>query len=296
MKVLKAGIIGLSNGNGHPYSWSAICNGYNIIEMSKCPFPAIPKYLNSQKWPKDQLKGIHISHIWTQNPEISENIAKAAYIPNVVNKYSDLLNEIDILLLARDDAENHLEMSVPFLNSGIPVFIDKPLACSEADAIKMLENQVFDYQIFTCSALRYAKDILLNKSDLESTGKIRFIQAAAPKSWHTYAAHIIEPITVQFPGRGNLLSVKGFNQGCYRIVKVVWENLFAEIVLTGAIKTNVNFTYYGERAIVKKEFLHSFDCIKKTIAEFKKQIKLKKVLIDRGETLEIIKIIELGLK
>ena len=29
IKELKIGIIGSSDGNGHPYSWSAIFNGYN---------------------------------------------------------------------------------------------------------------------------------------------------------------------------------------------------------------------------------------------------------------------------
>ncbi len=33
------GIIGMSPGNGHPYSWAAIFNGYNKEKMAKCPFP-----------------------------------------------------------------------------------------------------------------------------------------------------------------------------------------------------------------------------------------------------------------
>ena len=33
--TLKLGVIGLSEGNGHPYSWSAIFNGYDSVEMEK---------------------------------------------------------------------------------------------------------------------------------------------------------------------------------------------------------------------------------------------------------------------
>ena len=48
-KKLKLGIIGISEGNGHPYSWSAIFNGYNEEYMIQCPFESIPEYLSKQK-------------------------------------------------------------------------------------------------------------------------------------------------------------------------------------------------------------------------------------------------------
>ena len=33
--ILNLGVIGLSEGNGHPYSWSAIFNGYDSVEMDE---------------------------------------------------------------------------------------------------------------------------------------------------------------------------------------------------------------------------------------------------------------------
>ena len=55
MKPLKLGIIGLSEGNGHPYSWSAIFNGYDSTAMEECGFQAIPRYLEKQQFPKDAI-------------------------------------------------------------------------------------------------------------------------------------------------------------------------------------------------------------------------------------------------
>ena len=34
--MLRVGILGLSEGNGHPYSWSAIFNGFD--KTKECPF------------------------------------------------------------------------------------------------------------------------------------------------------------------------------------------------------------------------------------------------------------------
>ncbi len=41
-------MLGMVDGNGHPYSWSAIFNGYDKDEMASCPYAGIPKYLNQQ--------------------------------------------------------------------------------------------------------------------------------------------------------------------------------------------------------------------------------------------------------
>ncbi len=42
---IRLAMLGMIEGNGHPYSWSAIVNGYNPKEMAQCPFPVIPQYL-----------------------------------------------------------------------------------------------------------------------------------------------------------------------------------------------------------------------------------------------------------
>ena len=85
MKKIKLGIIGMSEGNGHPYSWSAICNGFESNYMQECPFPVIPEYLSKEKYPDNFIKDAEVTHIWTQKREYSEHIAKAAKISNIVD-------------------------------------------------------------------------------------------------------------------------------------------------------------------------------------------------------------------
>ena len=43
--MLRFGIIGLNEGNGHPYSFSAIFNGYDESRLEECPYAAIRAYL-----------------------------------------------------------------------------------------------------------------------------------------------------------------------------------------------------------------------------------------------------------
>ena len=69
--VVKLGVIGLSPGNGHPYSWSAIINGYDPVFMKDCGFPVIPEYLAKQSFPEDSISNAEVTHIWTEDLNLS---------------------------------------------------------------------------------------------------------------------------------------------------------------------------------------------------------------------------------
>ena len=112
------GVIGMSEGNGHPYSWAAIFIGFDKSEMEKCPFPAIPEYLSQQKFPGDFLVNYgKVTKVYSQAEVMSKKIAAAAKIETVVNSLESLSDNVDAILLARDDAENHYEMALPFFVS-----------------------------------------------------------------------------------------------------------------------------------------------------------------------------------
>lgn len=294
LTFVKLGIIGMSEGNGHPYSWSAIFNGFDPFFMKDCPYPAIPKYLQEKQFPNDFLNDMGIvNSIWTQKKTTTEHIAKSSFIETICENLDDLVKESDAILLARDDAEKHLEMASLFLKKGIPIFIDKPFATCLDDAKKMLELQKFEHQIFTCSSLRYAKEITLTNCEFNQIGKLIKIVAKCPKYWSTYAVHLIEPIIANSPKRGKLLKVqKVINKN--HIVHIRWEQLFLEITMTGKEKSAIEFHFIGDKATVTKEFTDSFSCFKDSLITFLEQIHKKQILIPRNETMEIVEILERG--
>ena len=295
MKKLKLGVIGMSEGNGHPYSWSAIFNGYEENIMQECPFPSIPDYLSNESYPQNFLCHLaEVTHIWAQSPEISNHIAKASKIKNVVAHYSEMIGAVDAILLARDDAENHHEMTLPFLKAGIPIFIDKPFALSLNEANQMINAQQYNYQIFTCSSLRYAKELFLSETDKETIGSIYHVDATVMKYWETYAIHLLEPIIVNLPNRGVLKRVDKIEDSKMHHVAILWEEVSAAIKVTGNRIVPLEFTYYGSKGTVKKVFIDSFACFKASLFEFIQQIKNQENSISRKDTLELVDIIEKG--
>ena len=57
----------------------------------------------------------------------------------LVDKPADMIGKVDGMLIESVDGTVHLERATPFLEAGIPCFIDKPFTCSVADAKKIIE-------------------------------------------------------------------------------------------------------------------------------------------------------------
>lgn len=295
MSKLKLGVIGMSEGNGHPYSWSAIFNGYDPVYMKDCPFPVIPEYLAKQQFPQDSLGHVAIvTHVWCQEKEMAEHIAAAAKIPHTVNSLEEMIGNVDAVLLARDDAENHTEMALPFLKAGLPVFIDKPFAIKVSEAEKMWAAQQRANQIFSCSSLRYANELLLTAEEKENIGEIKIVEGSIMKKWETYGIHILEPVIAQIPGRGKLLSVKAIGDSYHKQVLVQWENTSGYFKTTGNTPSPLEIKFFGTKGNITKTFRDSFNAFKHSLAAFVHVIQHPEQNIPMQETLELVTILERG--
>lgn len=77
----------------------------------------------------------------------------------VVNKPEEMIGRVDGMLIESQQGGVHFDRARPFLEAGIPCFIDKPLACSVADARKIIDlADRRNTPIFSASAMRYAPE------------------------------------------------------------------------------------------------------------------------------------------
>ena len=290
-KTLKLGIIGLSAGNGHPYSWSAIFNGYEPTYMEDCGFPVIPRYLEKQKFPDDCIPGATVTHIWTQDKKLSEHIAKASKIEHIVDNLEDMIGSVDAILLARDDSENHFAMAKPFIEANLPIYIDKPLAISRKEAEKIYELERYEGQIFTCSALAYAPELTLD----QNIGDIRYIDACVIKDWEKYAIHIIEPVLKLTGIQSNIVGQSiNYHNNCKTAI-INWDN-----GMTTSFRTlndcafGIKIDIYGTKGMQTIEFKDTFNSFKNALNEFVQIINKKRANTSKALTLKAMEIIERG--
>jgi hypothetical protein len=84
----------------------------------------------------------------------------------IVASIDDLLKKVDVVLLESVDGRPHLQQVVPVLKAHKPVFIDKPVAGSLADALRIFElARKYRTPCFSSSSLRFAPGIAGRRTD-----------------------------------------------------------------------------------------------------------------------------------
>lgn len=297
MTKIKLGVIGMSQGNGHPYSWSAIFNGFNHMYMKDCPFPVIHDYLSKQSFPEDCISEGRVSHIWTQNKGISEHVAKASNIEHIVEQYTDLIGQVDAILLARDDYQHHLEISKPFLEAGLPIYIDKPISINKKQANQLFSLQKYEGQIFTCSAFGYAKEFQLTNEIKEEIGSLEYVDACIMKSWEKYAIHIIEPVLKIIGDQGGIKSVSRAVINNKHILTCTWDShLVTTFTTLGETSSPIIIRLFGTKGYKELKFEDTFFAFKQALQHFINIVKKKNPPIDQGFVMKIVDMIERGLE
>lgn len=194
---IRLAILGCTPGNGHPYSWSAMFNGYDREAMTaECPFPGIPTYLNKEPSEGLTIPGAQVTHIHCtgEGGFTGEHVAKCALIPQVVSAPEDIIGQVDAVIVATDIGSEHVERARPFVEAGLPVFIDKPLADNLGDLRTFNQWVQAGGAIMSSSSMRYTKEFMPYRASTRNLGELRFASITTAKSWETYGIHALEAI------------------------------------------------------------------------------------------------------
>ncbi|WP_342473017.1 Gfo/Idh/MocA family oxidoreductase [Metasolibacillus sp. FSL H7-0170] len=289
--VTKLGLIGLTEGNGHPYSWGAIINGYNKDALAKANWDIIYNYVRKRDISEFGFDNIKISHVWTQDNIVSENLASAINAEHVVQNYMDMVDEVDAVIIARDDYENHLEMAKPFLEAGIKVLVDKPLTLDLSELI-YFKNYLLNGQLMSVAGLRFAKELDDVKADIDSFGKLQTIHSSVIMDWEKYGIHIIDgvlgiinekPKYIKYVSDGAGLYVVGFESGLTWTINT----------LGNSVKTfNIEIWSECKRATV--EIQDNFSMFRRMLYRFVKLVEENKVIYNPENTLISIALLIAG--
>ena len=193
-KEIRLAMLGMIEGNGHPYSWSAIVNGYDPVEMAKCPYAGIPKYLGGQPLESVRIPGARVTHIWTDDPADAPKVAAASLIEHIVSKPEDVIGKVDAVIISTDDGDDHVRRARPFIELGLPIFVDKPMTTNVADLRQFLAWNREGKTILSTSGMRYAPEMCLNETQRAHLGDLRWITSFTCKTWERYGIHALEAV------------------------------------------------------------------------------------------------------
>ena len=144
------------------------------------------------KNPADAAKfaGFRVTHAFAQGskdipestsrvPEYSDKLKGMGV--EIVGSIEQLCAQVDCVLLESNDGRVHLEQILPVLKAGKTVFIDKPIAGSLADVIRIQEAAKKAGVVYFCSSsLRFATSTQAVAQG--SVGKVKTAYATSPAS------------------------------------------------------------------------------------------------------------------
>src|SRR5947199_3933955 len=111
-------------------------------------------------------------------PDYTDEIKKLGVA--LVDKPEEMIGKVDGMLIESQEGAPHWERARPFLEAGLPCFIDKPFTCSVADARNIIElADKKKAPVFSSSALRYAPELVEFVSDTKH-GKTHGILSYGP--------------------------------------------------------------------------------------------------------------------
>lgn len=185
------GVIGFNEGNGHPYSYSAMFNGFDNSQLQAvCPFQLIKDYLPRYFDPVDQINGAKVSQIWTQNRQISDEIALVSKIPNVVESLEKIM-DCHGVILARDDPWFRGDFFAHLFDKKTPFFIDKLISTKKPE-IAAVESALNSGQlIMAASAARFTPQVRSLKNE-NLIDDLTAVHGVSPVSWVRYGNHLLE--------------------------------------------------------------------------------------------------------
>ena len=296
IRNIKLGIIGYNSGNGHPYSYSAIFNGFNKKKLNQlCPYPIIKKYLSNKKNTSGAIKNASITHIWTQDYKISKKISEVSKIKYIVKDFRDLLNKVDGIILARDDHKLNFKIIKFFLKNKVPIFVDKQFAKNFKE-FNFIKSKVLSEKLLfhAGSAVRFSNEAKKIKKKIKKQN-ILSIYATSRSTWLKYAHHTLEPLVMILGTKIKLINTRKINTE--ELVEITFKNnmkiYFSFNEKNEEIGSNIIMKNHKVHKIVFKNY---YSCFKNMLNNFTHMIRNKKNMINMTELFDTAEIVLRGNK
>ncbi|MFB6719083.1 Gfo/Idh/MocA family oxidoreductase [Kribbella sp. NPDC056345] len=113
--------------------------------------------------------------------EHNRALAAAGAITQLVPTSTELIGSVDALIVTNRDGALHREHAVPFLDAGVPVWVDKPMAASTADARAIIDaaNRT-STPVTSYSAVRWLADTETLAQGTQQVGELQAITVTGP--------------------------------------------------------------------------------------------------------------------
>ncbi len=174
-----------------------------IVALESTHVDAFCRIFNSDSSEPTHLEGATVVALCSQDnaPERVAQLQEQWKIEIVLSEPRDLVGMVDAALICSRDGSQHLRQAEPFLEEGLPVFVDKPFALDLDDANDMIALALESgAPIMSASGLRYAEEL---SAALEQIGDAEVVHAdlVGPGELYFYGIHLSDMLNaIMGPG------------------------------------------------------------------------------------------------
>ena len=289
--MTKVGVIGLSSGNGHPFSFSAIINGYDDAGLAASGWPVIYDYVRRRDPSEFGIAGLYVTHAWTQDGALTQSLCRACRIPHAVSQRESMLREVDAVIIARDDEETHLEMARPFLEAGLHVFVDKPLSL-DPDALRFFLPYLEQGQLMSCSGMRYAGELDEVRASIADYGQLLLMRGAIVLSWEKYAIHLIDALFGVVSARP--VSVVALDAPHASLAVSMDDGSLLQLDALGEAPRTFRLDFWGQRRASSHEITDNFSMFRRLLWHFAEMMRTGRPVVPVRDTLDAMRLLIAG--
>jgi predicted dehydrogenase len=275
-----------------------------IIGLDTSHVVAFTQLLNAKE-PKPELAGVRVVAAYPGgSPDVKSSRDRVAgYTQDLRDKFGvaivgsidELLTQVDVVLLESVDGRPHLEQAKPVFKAHKPLFIDKPVAGTLADAIAIFDlARETNTPCFSSSSLRFSKGISAMRND-PKVGDVLGCDAYGPchlEEHHPdlfwYGVHGVETLFT-IMGTGCQTVARTQTPGTDLAVGVWKEGRVGTFRGIRAGKDGYGATVFGSKGIVPSGGYGGYEPL---VVEIVKFFKTGNPPVSADETIEIFAFME----
>ncbi len=146
---------------------------------------------------------VEVAGIYSDEAEPCERLSKQFGVP-VAKSYDEYVGKVDGIIVTARHGDNHYKYAKPYIESGIPMFIDKPATISEQEAVEFMNELIkHNVKITGGSCCKYFDRVILQKNMVQSGtyGKVKSAFFRAPMEYESeyggfyfYSQHLVQMV------------------------------------------------------------------------------------------------------
>ena len=153
-----------------------------------------------------QFPGWEVKFVWGEKEEFAQLAKDEGGIPVIVKEPSEMMGKIDALIVDHRHGDLHLDAALPFVQAGIPTFIDKPF-CYSSQAAKIFLEMAKEVgtPVTSYSSIAHSNATVDMKKQLTEMKEINQVTCYGKADINSiyggfffYGVHMVEPLIYLF--------------------------------------------------------------------------------------------------